>query len=62
VDGGRPLFQIVCNTNPPHSMVISLGQWDIEFVLGDAAYGSEKIRQTAEQAGILFLSPINRRK
>jgi hypothetical protein len=43
-------------------MVISLGQWDIEFVLGDAAYGSEKIRQTAEQAGILFLSPINRRK
>nr|WP_244380621.1 hypothetical protein [Parageobacillus caldoxylosilyticus] len=28
---------------------------------GDAAYDSEKVRQTAEQAGILFLSPINRR-
>lgn len=38
-----------------------LKRWDIELVLGDAAYGSEKIRQTAEQAGIPFLSPINRR-
>ncbi|MGG6440155.1 transposase, partial [Saccharococcus caldoxylosilyticus] len=42
-------------------LLASLGQWDIEFVLGDAAYDSEKVRQTAEQAGILFLSPINRR-
>jgi hypothetical protein len=31
----------------------------MEFVLGDATYDSEKVRQTAEQAGILFISPIN---
>jgi hypothetical protein len=31
------------------------------LVLGDTAYDSEKVRQTAEQSGILFLSPINRR-
>ncbi|ABO68780.1 IS982 family transposase (plasmid) [Geobacillus thermodenitrificans NG80-2] len=42
-------------------LLVSLKQWDIEFVLGDAAYDSEKVRQTAEQSGILFISPINRR-
>ncbi|WP_231734635.1 transposase [Anoxybacillus sp. P3H1B] len=30
-------------------------------VLGDAAYNSEKVRQTSEQAGILFMSPTDRR-
>ncbi|OAO87437.1 Mobile element protein [Parageobacillus thermoglucosidasius] len=30
-------------------------------MLGDAAYDSEKVQQTAEQAEILFLPPINRR-
>jgi hypothetical protein len=34
---------------------------DIELVLGDVAYDSEKVRQTAEQTGILFLTPIDRR-
>jgi hypothetical protein len=33
----------------------------IEFTLGDAAYHSEKVRQTAEQTGIFFVSPINPR-
>jgi hypothetical protein len=42
-------------------LLVSLNQWDIEFVLGDAAYDSEKVRQTAEQSGILLISPINRR-
>jgi hypothetical protein len=42
------------------ALLASLGQWEIEFVLGDAAYDSEKVRQTAKQAGILFISPINR--
>ncbi|WP_459167198.1 transposase, partial [Parageobacillus thermoglucosidasius] len=42
-------------------LLVSLKQWDIELVLGDAAYDSEKVRQTAEQSGILLLSPINRR-
>ncbi|MED4357600.1 hypothetical protein P9213_13555 [Geobacillus stearothermophilus] len=36
-------------------------QWEIEFALGDAAYDSEKVRQNAEQAGLLFISLINRR-
>jgi hypothetical protein len=27
--------------------------------IGDAAYNSEKVRQTAKQARILFISPIN---
>jgi hypothetical protein len=40
-------------------LIVSLKQWDIEFVLGDATYDSEKVRQTAEQSGILFLSPIH---
>jgi IS5 family transposase len=43
-------------------LLASLEQWDIEFMLRDDAYDREKVRQTAEQAGILFLSPINRRK
>jgi hypothetical protein len=42
-------------------LLASLEQWEIEFALGDAAYDSEKVRQTAEQAGILFISPINHR-
>jgi hypothetical protein len=42
-------------------LLVSLKQWDIEFALGDAAYDSEKVRQTAEQSGILLISPINRR-
>jgi hypothetical protein len=37
-----------------------LEQWDIEFILGDATYDSEKVCQTAEQSGILLISPINR--
>nr|WP_244151125.1 transposase [Parageobacillus thermantarcticus] len=40
-------------------LLTSLRQWDIELVLGDAAYSSEKVRQTAEQSGILLISPIN---
>jgi hypothetical protein len=40
---------------------VSLKQWDIELVLGNAAYDSEKVCQTAEKSGILFISPINRR-
>lgn len=43
-------------------MLSSLQGWNIEFALGDAAYDSEKIRKTAEQVGIFFVSPINRRK
>jgi hypothetical protein len=39
--------------------LLLLEQWDIEFALGDAAYDSEKVRQTAEQAEIMFISPIN---
>jgi hypothetical protein len=42
-------------------LLVSLKQWDIKLVLGDAAYDSEKVRQTAKQSGILFLSPINLR-
>ena len=42
-------------------LLASLEQWDIEFALGDAAYDSEKVRQTAEQAGILLIFHINRR-
>nr|WP_240326806.1 hypothetical protein [Aeribacillus pallidus] len=42
-------------------LLVSLQYWDIEFVLGDAVYDSEKVRQTAEQSGILLISPINRR-
>lgn len=41
-------------------LLVSVKQWDIELALGDAAYDSEKVRQTAEQAGILLISPINR--
>ncbi|KYD12869.1 hypothetical protein B4168_1357 [Anoxybacillus flavithermus] len=40
-------------------LLVSLQQWDIELVLGDAAYDSEKVQQTVEQAGILLISPIN---
>jgi hypothetical protein len=36
--------------------------WNIGFALDDAAYGSEKIRKTAEQVGIFFVSSINHRK
>ena len=43
-------------------LLVSLKQWDIELVLGDAAYDSEKVRQTAAQSRILFISPINRRQ
>ncbi|GAJ42956.1 hypothetical protein P9760_12700 [Parageobacillus thermoglucosidasius] len=35
-------------------------QWDIEWGLGGAAY-DRKIRPTAEQSGILWISSINRR-
>jgi hypothetical protein len=42
-------------------LLVSLKQWDIELVLGDAAYDSEKVRQTVEQSGILLISPINHR-
>ncbi len=38
-------------------LLVSLKKWDIELVLGDAAYDSEKVRQTAEQSGILFNFP-----
>jgi len=40
--------------------LVSLKQWDIELVLGDAAYDSEKVRQTAGQAGILFIAKEKR--
>lgn len=39
----------------------SVKEWDIDFALGDAAYDSEKVRQTAKQIGIFFVSPINPR-
>jgi hypothetical protein len=42
-------------------LLVSLKQWDIEFVLVDAAYDSEKVRQTAEQSGIILISLINGR-
>jgi hypothetical protein len=32
--------------------LFSLKQWDIELILGDAAYDSEKVHQTAERSGI----------
>ena len=41
-------------------LLVSLKQWDIELVLGDAAYDSEKVRQTAGQAGILFIAKEKR--
>jgi IS5 family transposase len=40
-------------------LLVSLQQWDIKLVLGDAAYDSEKVQQTVERAGILLISPIN---
>lgn len=39
----------------------SLQEWNIEFALGDAAYDSENIRKTVEQAVIFFVPSINRR-
>jgi hypothetical protein len=42
-------------------LFLCLKEWGIEFALGDAAYGSEKVRQMAEQTGIFFISPINPR-
>jgi len=39
----------------------SLQNGKVEFALGDASYDSEKVRQTAEQTGIFFVSPINPR-
>ncbi|WP_285755030.1 transposase [Parageobacillus sp. G301] len=42
-------------------LLASLEQWNMEFALGDAAYVNEKVRQTAEQAGIIFfIFPIDR--
>jgi hypothetical protein len=40
--------------------LVSLEQWDMEFALGVIAYDSQKVRQIAEQAGIIFISLINR--
>jgi len=39
----------------------SLQDWKVEFAVGDAAYDSEKVRQTAEQIRIFFVSPIHPR-
>jgi hypothetical protein len=33
----------------------------LNLSLGDVTYDSEKVRQTAEQSGIILISPINRR-
>jgi hypothetical protein len=37
---------------------LNLKERDIEFALGDAGYGSDKVRQTADQIGIFFVSTI----
>ncbi|MBA2871032.1 hypothetical protein HNQ85_001302 [Anoxybacillus calidus] len=37
---------------------MNLKERDIEFALGDAGYGSDKVRQTADQIGIFFVSTI----
>jgi hypothetical protein len=42
-------------------LLSSLEEWNIEFALGDAEYNSENVRILAEQVGIFFVSPINRR-
>lgn len=60
------MFYVLTTANRNDAVVVpeilaSLQQWDIEFVLGDAAYSSENVRQTAEQAEIILISLINRR-
>jgi Transposase DDE domain len=58
------LMWIITNRNDvavATELLVSLKQWDNKLLLDDAAYDSKKVRQTAEQAGILLISPINRR-